>query len=304
MQKIYLLWHTHTDERLAGGEDSKLLGTFSSRELAEKAQTEAALLSGFKDHLDDFEIAEYEIDKREWQEGFHTETWGSDENRYFVGELGFWIVIDNTVKTTLNYEYRSLMVLAKNEAEALALFEKNASEYGAPYKNVYGQNVCSIFDTVHFVKESWFFNTQDLDKGTVIEVDSRVKSKKIPHTLELPKLPSGDGLYDLLALWQRFAEHYADTETSIFEWQNDLDARHLIEKKLALLDPQSKTYFLKTSGLKRMDKLVLAKTFEIQDCIWGEAVEKENGYNRKANWYYYRINQAVFEGEKGRFGKK
>lgn len=72
MKHIYLLWHTHTDEALPGGEDVKLLGTFLSLEKAEQAQSDASVLEGFKEHLSGFHISEYEIDKRHWTSGFVT----------------------------------------------------------------------------------------------------------------------------------------------------------------------------------------------------------------------------------------
>jgi hypothetical protein len=49
MKEVFLLWHTHVDEDLPGGEDSKLLGVFSSVENATAAQNESMKLPGFKD---------------------------------------------------------------------------------------------------------------------------------------------------------------------------------------------------------------------------------------------------------------
>ena len=72
MKHIYLLWHTHISENLCNKEDVKLLGTFSSKELAKNAENSAKSLAGFKDTVDGFHISEYEIDKRHWTEGFVT----------------------------------------------------------------------------------------------------------------------------------------------------------------------------------------------------------------------------------------
>ena len=72
MKKVYLLWHTHINENLRNGEDVKLLGTFSSVELAKNTENRAKLLAGFKDAVNGFHIAEYEIDKQHWTEGFVT----------------------------------------------------------------------------------------------------------------------------------------------------------------------------------------------------------------------------------------
>jgi len=37
MENVFLLWHTHFDESLDGGEDVKLIGVYSTKELAENA---------------------------------------------------------------------------------------------------------------------------------------------------------------------------------------------------------------------------------------------------------------------------
>lgn len=72
---VYILWHVHTDEKLDGGEDVKLLGVFSSQEKALEAQTTASALPGFRDDLLGFEISMYKIDEVHWQEGYVTVSW-------------------------------------------------------------------------------------------------------------------------------------------------------------------------------------------------------------------------------------
>lgn len=54
-------------------EDIKLIGTYSSMANAEAAQLRAALLEGFKDSIEGFEISSNIIDKDEWTSGFITE---------------------------------------------------------------------------------------------------------------------------------------------------------------------------------------------------------------------------------------
>lgn len=69
MEKIvYLLQHSY--ETKDGAEHTKTLGIFSSRESAEKAISEYRVLPGFKEMPDNFFIDGYELDKREWTEGF------------------------------------------------------------------------------------------------------------------------------------------------------------------------------------------------------------------------------------------
>lgn len=69
---IYLLWHTHVSEKLAQGEDSKLIGVYSSYQKAIEAQTRAGALPGFVEHKEGFEISEQIIDKDSWTSGFVT----------------------------------------------------------------------------------------------------------------------------------------------------------------------------------------------------------------------------------------
>ena len=67
---VFLLWHEH---ELPGGEDdSKLIGVYSSKQLAEAAQKRAAQLPGFRDVPEGFMIDSYQVDRDEWREGFVT----------------------------------------------------------------------------------------------------------------------------------------------------------------------------------------------------------------------------------------
>jgi hypothetical protein len=72
MTEVYLLWHIHTDEDLPGGEDVKLIGVYSSEELAVSAKDRMAIQPGFKDQAEGFEISAYTLDKDNWVEGFIT----------------------------------------------------------------------------------------------------------------------------------------------------------------------------------------------------------------------------------------
>lgn len=69
---VYILWHTHTDENLDGGEDIKLIGVYSSELFAEEALQRKSKEQGFKDHLQGFEISRYILDQDAWSSGFVT----------------------------------------------------------------------------------------------------------------------------------------------------------------------------------------------------------------------------------------
>jgi hypothetical protein len=66
---IYLLMHEH---ELDGCDQLKILGVYSSRILAEKAQAYFVLQEGFCDYPDGFVIDEYRLNQNLWSEGFIT----------------------------------------------------------------------------------------------------------------------------------------------------------------------------------------------------------------------------------------
>ncbi len=67
---VYLLQHVHRFPNQ--DEDVKILGIFATREDAETAIAGYKSLEGFKDTPDDFSIDRYELNKREWVEGYMT----------------------------------------------------------------------------------------------------------------------------------------------------------------------------------------------------------------------------------------
>ncbi|NQX52061.1 hypothetical protein HQN86_00390 [Pedobacter panaciterrae] len=71
--EVYLLWHTHVDHMLDGGEDVKLIGVYSSIAEANSAIERKGSCEGFRDHKVGFEISTYTLDKDTWSEGFVTQ---------------------------------------------------------------------------------------------------------------------------------------------------------------------------------------------------------------------------------------
>lgn len=69
MNEAYLLHHIRM---IDDHEDIKLLGVFSTRELAERARERALNLPGFKDSPDGFSVDKYIIDRMGWTAGFRT----------------------------------------------------------------------------------------------------------------------------------------------------------------------------------------------------------------------------------------
>ncbi len=69
---VYLLWHVH--ELPDGEEDGKLIGVYSSRELAEQARLRALGSPGFREIPEGFIVDRYTVDEDHWTEGYVTVT--------------------------------------------------------------------------------------------------------------------------------------------------------------------------------------------------------------------------------------
>lgn len=83
----YIVWHVHHFELVSGAshrdedghvinldedEDLKVIGVYSSEQLADEAIGRARLLVGFRDEPDCFVVSEYEVDEDKWTDGFVT----------------------------------------------------------------------------------------------------------------------------------------------------------------------------------------------------------------------------------------
>jgi hypothetical protein len=130
-----------------------------------------------------------------------------------------------------------------------------------------------------------------------------------PHTNEIKallkdksELVQQKGLNYLIPNWQEFADLYAENEELIYEWLNDLDTRKIIDEILQILSYQDRIKI--ELVLEPIDKKIIDKTFEINECVWGDNVEIQEKYDRQKNWYYYRLNQKVYNSEAGRFTKR
>lgn len=69
---VYLLQHEREDE--AGYENVKVIGIYSTEELANDAIKALSILPGFRDYPDGFSIDPYTVDKSHWLEGFGFES--------------------------------------------------------------------------------------------------------------------------------------------------------------------------------------------------------------------------------------
>jgi hypothetical protein len=85
--KAHVVWHvhhfalpagtTHRDDdgqvvNLDENEDVKVIGVYSSEQLAGQAIERARLLEGFRDEPDCFIVGEYKVNEDKWADGFVT----------------------------------------------------------------------------------------------------------------------------------------------------------------------------------------------------------------------------------------
>ena len=82
--EVFLLWHLH--EFPDGEEDTKLIGVYSTRELAERARERMVCQPGFGDLPLGFQICPYQLDKDNWTEGYVTETHDDIVRKFGTGE--------------------------------------------------------------------------------------------------------------------------------------------------------------------------------------------------------------------------
>lgn len=69
MTMIYVLWHSH---EIDGSEEMKMIGVYSSQQMAEAAIERLCHQPGFAKYPDAFVISAYPLDQDHWGEGFMT----------------------------------------------------------------------------------------------------------------------------------------------------------------------------------------------------------------------------------------
>jgi hypothetical protein len=65
MDALFVLFHSMAETGRV-----KVIGIYSSRALAEEAETRSRLLPGFAEEPDGFTIEQFEVDKDHWPRGF------------------------------------------------------------------------------------------------------------------------------------------------------------------------------------------------------------------------------------------
>ena len=67
---VFLVEHAYTTD--GGGEETKTIGVYSTREAAEQAIGRLRMQPGFSERPDGFNIDAYNLDQDGWSEGFVT----------------------------------------------------------------------------------------------------------------------------------------------------------------------------------------------------------------------------------------
>ena len=160
----------------------------------------------------------------------------------------------------------------------------------------------SYWKMIEPIIERMTFNPTENE--TKEEVDRLAMEIYMSYHIDSEKFnnPNITTIRNLITKWEITANDYAHKEELIYGWQNDMDCRRLIDELLLTLDPAIQEMFM--IELKPIDDLVKQKTFEVNECILGIKNEKDLKYNRKDNWYYYRLNQALFDSERDYYTKQ
>jgi hypothetical protein len=72
MKKVWLVWHTDDNAPTEEEEFEKLIGVYSSKELAQEAIERLRDKPGFRDYPERWKIDDWDLDEDEWLEGFAT----------------------------------------------------------------------------------------------------------------------------------------------------------------------------------------------------------------------------------------
>ena len=72
MKKVWLVWHIDDNASTDEEEYEKLIGVYSSRQLARDAIKRLRDKPGFRDYPERWKIDDWDLDQDEWLEGFVT----------------------------------------------------------------------------------------------------------------------------------------------------------------------------------------------------------------------------------------
>ncbi len=270
----------------------------------------------------------YLIDEKNRKSHISGMALGEENLHYFFIENNtkfIFIVLDNVPMSGVN-QWVTQIGIADLETETINFYDKYFSNNGEiiTYENgvvtVHNDNndyaKTESFDVkttaVGKTKRFKIFNNDKFSRMEFSPTESEAKEEvdrlamEIYHSYHIDSEkfnnPNITTIRNLITKWEITANDYADKEELIYEWQNDMDARRLIDELIPTLDPAIQEMF--NIELKTIDDKVKAKTFEVKECIWGIKNEAEKKYNRKDNWYYYRINQLIFDNEKDNYTKR
>ena len=126
-------------------------------------------------------------------------------------------------------------------------------------------------------------------------------NREYPHTADIervlgncPKMISNRGLNYLIPRWKMIAGNFLyNDQCTVEEYLAEMTIRFWIGQVLGILGEPERSMIKDEIGL--YDDELIARTFELKDCLWGWQIELERGYKRSENFYYYRAPQFVID---------
>ena len=94
----------------------------------------------------------------------------------------------------------------------------------------------------------------------------------------------------LINQWEEAVDS-VDKEIMFEEYVAALDEREILAHLLKNIDNKDHK---ELEHVNTLDKIFIEKTLESDKNVWGSINEKRHNWNRKDNWYYYRLPKQGF----------
>ncbi len=101
-----------------------------------------------------------------------------------------------------------------------------------------------------------------------------------------------EGLPGLVRRWEASVKWVVSGKSLDEEsYRDDMDGRRILEEALNIARPEERAEW--TRRVQTADDQIKAHLVPTKDCIWGEKVAAEYGYNRQRDWWYYHRPRNV-----------
>lgn len=94
------------------------------------------------------------------------------------------------------------------------------------------------------------------------------------------------GLEGLVENWEHVVDQVAKGyPLDLDSYLNDLDSRQLIQEVLSIVDATEHTHLMER--IAAADLRMKTVVIPARECLWGDQVALDEGWNREQNWWYF-----------------